>query len=216
MRLRSRFLPCLVVVAVGAALLVATARADGDPASDYLLAQSVFAPYDKNIPAVDAGRLTQLVAEAKSKGFRIRVALIGVRTDLGAVTSLWLQPQRYAQFLSQELFFVYRSTLLVVMPNGYGIAERGKPLPADAKRLQRLTSPRANLPAAATAAVRALAKARGIDLALPHASSTSSRENHDRISIVVGVVVALVVAGAIVAVRRLLLARRTGRKGEAP
>ena len=213
MRLRSRLLPC-VVAALVAAIVPAAARADGDPASDYLIGQSVFAPNDENIPTVDAGNLTLLVTNAQSSGFRVKVALIGARADLGSVTSLWRQPQRYAQFLSEELFFVYRNTLLVVMPNGYGIAQRGKPLPADEERLRRLAPPRENLPAAAIVAVRALAKGRGINLALPHAPSTSSRENSDRIVIVVAVVVALVVAGVIVAVRRRL-ASRTTRGGEA-
>jgi hypothetical protein len=216
MRSRSRLLSVVALAAVAAALLAATARADGDPASDYLIGQSVFAPYDKNIPTADAGRLTLLVGNAKSKGFRIKVALVGVRSDLGAVTSLWRQPQRYAQFLSQELFFVYRGTLLIVMPNGYGIAKRGKPDPADAKTLRRLAPPVANLPAAATVAVRALAKARGIELAIPTAPSTGSRNNHDRISIVVGVVAALLVAGAFVLVRRRIERRRTVRGEEAP
>jgi hypothetical protein len=98
-----------------------------------------------------------------------------------------------------------------VMPNGYGVARLGKPLPADAKRLARLAPPGANLPAAATSAVRALAKARGISLAAPQPASSGKRANRDRISIVVGVVVALLVAGAVLFVRRRLERRRAAR-----
>ena len=48
--------------------------------------------------------------------------MIGNRTDLGAVPQLWAKPQIYAKFLGAELRFVYKDTLLVVMPQGLGVS----------------------------------------------------------------------------------------------
>ena len=54
-------------------------------------------------------------------GLPIKVAIIGNKTDLGAVPQLWAKPQTYARFLGAELRFVYKDTLLIVMPQGFGI-----------------------------------------------------------------------------------------------
>ena len=101
-------------------LLAGGARADGDPASDYLLGVQVFIPYDLKLPAEKQKELTALVHDANRSGYAIRVALIGSAYDLGAVTSLWQKPRPYAKFLGAELQFVYKQRLLVVMPNGFG------------------------------------------------------------------------------------------------
>ncbi len=53
------------------------------------------------------------------------MALIATQADLGSVTELWRQPQNYARFLGQELGQVYRGTLVVAMPAGFGIASVG-------------------------------------------------------------------------------------------
>ena len=106
--------------ALAACVLAGGARADGDPASDYLLGVQVFIPYDLKLPAEKQKELTALVHDANSSGYAIRVALIGSAYDLGAVTSLWQKPRPYAKFLGAELQFVYKQRLLVVMPNGFG------------------------------------------------------------------------------------------------
>jgi hypothetical protein len=98
------------------------ARADGDPASDVLAAQTVFLPQDGAIPPARQAQLTQLVSSAARAGVSLRVALIATRSDLGSVTALWRRPSAYAQFLGQELSQVFHGTLLVVMPNGVGVA----------------------------------------------------------------------------------------------
>jgi hypothetical protein len=98
------------------------ARADGDPASDVLAAQTVFTPQDGAIPPAQQAQLTQLVGSAARAGVPLRVALIATRSDLGSVTALWRRPAAYAQFLGQELSQVFHGTLLVVMPNGFGVA----------------------------------------------------------------------------------------------
>jgi len=67
-----------------------------DPASDFLLTQDVFVPWDVKLPPAQTSRLTNLVHSAKASGYRIKVALIATPYDLGAVTPLWRRPQRYA------------------------------------------------------------------------------------------------------------------------
>jgi hypothetical protein len=191
---------------VAACIAVPAAHADGDPASDYLLSQSTFLPFDAKIPKTQAEQLNAIVADAKQKGFTIRVALIATRFDLGAVPSLWLKPKTYARFLGQELFFVYKGRLLVVMPNGYGASRGGKALASAQRVLDPLPKPGeggAALAAAASRAVRKLAAQNGVRVEIPVATS-SQKTSHDRLLLVaiVGGIVLLVGAGY--ALRRLL------------
>jgi hypothetical protein len=110
----------LLVLAIATCALAGTARADGDPASDYLLGTQVFFSIDVKLPAAKQQELVSIVREANTSGYAIRVALIASPYDLGAVTSLWRKPRQYAKFLGAELQFVYKRRLLVVMPNGFG------------------------------------------------------------------------------------------------
>jgi hypothetical protein len=114
---------CGVLAAVF--VVPALARADGDPASDVLVGQSLYVPSDGGVSATQAARLSALLAEAERAGVPVRVALIATQADLGSVTELWRQPQNYARFLGQELSQVYRGTLVVVMPSGIGVAGAG-------------------------------------------------------------------------------------------
>ena len=101
------------------------ARADGDPASDVLLFQDLFLPY--NQPSADAGAaLNGVVKAANEAGYPVKVAVIQSPNDLGSVTSLWGKPQVYAKFLEQELSLKPGQRLLVVMPAGYGVASGGE------------------------------------------------------------------------------------------
>jgi hypothetical protein len=164
------------------------ARADGDPASDYLLAQPSFIPSDAGVPSAYATQLNTVLQEAKSSGFEIRVALIATRYDLGSVGVLDRQPKRYARFLGQELRFVYKGRLLVVMPNGLGFALGGKPVPSEQAVVDRLPAPvssGAPLAVAATRAVVKLAASGGVVLAVPPLSGNAStpNANHDRLLI---------------------------------
>jgi len=112
----------VVAALIAACVLAGSARGDGDPASDFLLATQVFIPFDMKLPAAKQQELTSLVHDANKSGYKIRVALIGSAYDLGSVTSLWRKPRPYARFLSAEINFVYKERLLVVMPNGFGFA----------------------------------------------------------------------------------------------
>src|SRR4051794_39599567 len=155
-----------MLLALLALLVVApVARADGDPASDYLLTQRVFLPPDVLVPSNDAKRLTDDVAAAKARGFELRVAVIGTRYDMGSVGALYRRPRQYARFLGTELKFVYRGRLLVVMPTGYGVSRGGRPWPAAEAVAERLAPPGADghaLASGAAAAVRELAAASGV------------------------------------------------------
>jgi hypothetical protein len=142
---------------IALALLVGTARADGDPASDVLYFQDVFLPYPAPSPAAGQ-RLTAAVAESKGVHSPVKVAVIANSTDLGSIPSLFGRPQLYAQFLGTEIkpFFTHR--LLVVMPSGFGVYENGRSTAPALHALRGLTrgsTPDA-LVGAATAAVRRL------------------------------------------------------------
>ena len=125
---RHRLVPILVGVLLALAV-VSPALADGDPASDFLITQPAFLPFDANIDKAHSAQLLSLLAAAKKAGFQIRVAVIAKPYDLGSVPVLYRKPARYAQFLGQELFYWYKGEVLVVMPNGFGVYKHG-PAPA--------------------------------------------------------------------------------------
>jgi len=199
----------LVVLACGLALLVpAAARANGDPASDVLLTDQVFLPFEAPISNSAQSDLRKTVSEANNKGFKLRVALIAFTSDLGTAVSLWKHPQDYSEFLGREIAFVYTGPLLVAMPSGFGFYNEGKPVASEKQVLAKVQpdqTPTA-LAESTTAAVRALAAAKGIKLAKP---STGSSATHDR----------LILGGAVLAFLLILvfpasLIRRRGRGAE--
>jgi hypothetical protein len=197
----------LAFVALLACLAFApVARADGDPASDFLLTQQVFVPPDVVMSHGESQQLVSEVSAAKTRGFEIRVALIGTRYDMGSVGALYRLPQRYALFLGQELRFVYRGRLLVVMPNGYGVSRGGKPWPAAQQAVAPLRAPGGSGPALAAggaSAVRALAAAAGVHVSASTSGGSGSRST---VYVALAVVVVLVAGGlgAFLFVRRRL------------
>ena len=120
----------LAAVAAAAALVVPVSRADGDPASDTLLEQSVFFPYHEPSHSATVV-LQQIIGGVYAHGRRIKVALIYDQTDLGAIPSLFGHPTDYAQFLGTELGLWYVGPVLVVMPAGFGIYDGGRSTAAD-------------------------------------------------------------------------------------
>ncbi len=152
------------VVAAGAlAVMPAVARADGDPASDVLLGQTLFLPADAGVPPGQASELASALAAAARSGYPIRVALISGPTDLGSVTVLWRQPETYAHFLDEELGPSNGRRVLVVMPNGFGLYTSGPARPAERAAIASLPAPGSGsaLAAAALGAVRRLAATAG-------------------------------------------------------
>jgi hypothetical protein len=188
------------VLALLALLVPAAARADGDPASDYLLTQPVFTPFSTKLPEASVEQLKAVQADAKKQGYEVRVALIASRNDLGAVPSLFAKPQIYARFLWQEVRFVYHGPLLVVMPNGFGYWEQSGDVDGEVDALAALKKPSEypDLAQAGTAGVQAVAEVNGVTVTVPPlASGGGATFTRDRILIAVGaVVLAFVVAGA--------------------
>jgi hypothetical protein len=198
-----------LIILLASLAVVPVARADGDPASDYLLGTPAFVPPDAQFSSSEKQELTDLLAGARTGaalpgglagGYTIRVAVISSRYDLGSVSVLAKQPKLYAHFLSQELRFVYKGRLLVVMANGYGVARNGKPDPAEQQVVDRLPLPGAthgsDIAAATVKAVRALAANAGVRIAAPVAvkGSSSSTTTRDRIVIAAAALVVLGVA----------------------
>lgn len=203
-----------LLIAIVALAAVPLARADGDPASDYLLGRQTFVPPDAGFSASDARGLTSLVTGARTGGYTIRVAVIASRYDLGSVTALDKRPHLYAHFLSQELRFIYKKRVLVVMSNGYGIARNGKPDPAEQKIVDALPPPVAGhgsaLAGAVVRAVRALAAHAGARIVAPPVAAARTSGNssaQDRILIAAAGAVLLAAAFGWWAYRRSVRAR---------
>jgi hypothetical protein len=193
----------VVAVVIVALLLAPLARADGDPASDWLLTRPAFFPPDAGISSADQKALTQLLLSAKAQGYTLRIAPISSQYDMGSVTVLWRRPTDYAPFLSQELRFLYKGRVLVVMPNGFAIARNGKRDAPEQTIVAKLPVPKpfqgAPLAAATETAVRKLAAGAGI--VLPRTSiltsSGGNSQTRDRVLIGVGALGLLLVAAGV-------------------
>jgi hypothetical protein len=191
----------LLVLFACAMLAPAVARADGDPASDVLIKERAFYPYEIKLPASSTKALRKTLLRAKEEGFPIRVAMIAHDFDLGSAGLLYRKPQPYAQFLAQELAMFNTDWLLVVMPNGYGVyhclpkkraggyadpCEGNGATAADAKLLAALPAQersRQDFAAAAELAVRRLGEAHGASF------------GGGPVKVLIGAVVVLVLAG---------------------
>ena len=143
-----RRLRLLLALAAFLTLLpAASARANGDPASDVLITDTLFLPYEAPSGEM-VQKLRATIDQAHRAGVPVRVAIIGSPRDLGAVPNLFGHPREYAELLRGELVNPVepgargsRQPLLVVMPAGYGTGNvrpevdrklRAIELPADA------------------------------------------------------------------------------------
>jgi len=189
-------------------VLGGTARADGDPASDYLLGTQVFIPFDLKLTKQSKEELTSFVHDANASGYTIRVALIGSAYDMGSVTSLWRKPKPYAKFLGTELTFVYKNRLLVVMPNGFGFNRPGHPTTKEYAALSTIKiGPGAmGLVTAAQNGVEKLAVASGVKIKRTSEASGGHSMARDRVVIIIAAVALLAVA---IALRLVLRRKRT-------
>lgn len=154
----------MLVALLPLAVVVAGARADGDPASDVLPGQDVFTPYPNPDPA-DVSALKAAVAFVYAKHRRIKVAVIASAGDLGAVPELFGKPKAYAKFLGSEIGSFYVGPLLVVMPSGFGMADFNRQTPAEDRVLTGLAvggSSADDLTRAATSAVKKLLAANAL------------------------------------------------------
>ncbi len=151
----------VLVAAAWIALLPAVARADGDPASDYLYTGPTYVPV--NTPKAAAQELRDVVLAANSAGQPIKVAVIGSSYDLGSITPLWKKPVIYARFLGIELSARFHGVLLVEMPSGFGVYHGGRNVSAEVSALVGAapgTDPR-QMTRAAESAVIKIAAANG-------------------------------------------------------
>src|SRR5438132_692129 len=157
----------LVVSVLVAFLALATgadgARRDGDPASDVLIYQNVYLPYRAPSQAATAA-LNGEVKQVFARGYRIKVAVIAQKIDLGSIPSLYNKPADYARFLGQELSSFYVGPLLIAMPAGFGIYDGGRSTAAEARVLGGVAAPRSakpdDLASATTTAVSRLPASR--------------------------------------------------------
>jgi hypothetical protein len=204
----------LVLVLVLVLASAPAARADGDPASDVLAAQSLFLPADGGFSQSEQARLTALLDSAQRSGYPIRLALIATPSDLGSVSGLWGNPRGYAQFLGYELSQVYHGTLLVVMPAGFGVNVIGGSATAGARAAASLGTPARGTPmvAAALAAVVRLAGEAGDRIAIPAATTPAGESGSALGSVDLGSWLALAAgAAAIMAAWAVSLRARPAR-----
>jgi hypothetical protein len=189
-------------------LAPAAAKGNGDPASDVLLTEQVFLPFEAPISSSAQDDLRKTVAEANAKGFKIRVAVIAFTSDLGTATVLWGHPQNYSEFLGKEIAFVYTGPLLISMPSGFGFYNEDRPVAKEKQVLARVKPGKTPTPLAEStrAAVRALAAARGITLPKPSSGSSTTQDR-----LILG---AAVLAFLLILVFPARLLRRRGRGGE--
>jgi hypothetical protein len=116
----------ITALAAGATLLLAPAAfADGDPASDVLLSQPYYLPYQPPVSKATTAKVKKVVAATVKAKLPMKIAVIATPTDLGAVPDLFGRPQQYAGFLYSEVqpaFQQQQFGLVVVMPAGIGLA----------------------------------------------------------------------------------------------
>ena len=216
---RRRFgLAALAIASVAAA--PATSWANGDPASDVLLAQDVYYPYAPPASARMRKALDRLLVATRDAGYPVKVALIQTPADLGDLGRLFGNPGLYARELTDELTRLRHGTpqtgplhLLVVFPSGLsgtGLgAHAGEALDAVAVDAAAQSD---GLVQAALQAVPRLAAANGTRVATPPeariklAARRASTERSGPSPLVFFLPVAVVLGGALLAGR--LAARR--------
>jgi hypothetical protein len=200
------------MIAVALAMTAAgAAHADGDPASDVLYTDQVFFPYNTTVSKSAQDALVGTVHSANSAGYPIRVALIAQQSDLGAISSLWKKPRQYAKFLSLELGFIYKGSLLIVMPSGLGFAHFKRETEADYQTLStiRVAAGQDGLSQTAVQAVTMLAAKAGHTIT-PGSTSSKSSGASALLATAIAITLLVVAAGGVMLLRR----RGGGDRGE--
>jgi hypothetical protein len=207
----------LLALAVLAAL-PAAAPADGDPASDVLLAQDAYYPYAPKVAKPLATALDGLLKRVRIAGYPIKVAMIETAADLGAYPSLFGDTQRYADLLAKEISFNSRPHLLVVMPSGFAGDNLGAKVDSALQGIEIDQAAKSDgLAKAALAAVAKIATANGHPTPVPAAagaqlaaSKASSKRSTPSLLVYGGpVVLVLIAVGAL-----LLVGRRSEEETE--
>ena len=116
------------------------AHAHADPTIHYLETQNLVAsvglPATQNVEL----QLLGLVQAIDRRGYPIKVSVIANETDTGGESEPLADPQEYAELVVRELelFFEVEAPVVIVTPNGFGVA--GKHV---ARRAARSPSPAA-------------------------------------------------------------------------
>jgi cytochrome oxidase Cu insertion factor (SCO1/SenC/PrrC family) len=203
----------LCVTAAGATTVVPAARADGDPASDYLVARQVFTSSQQAVNPQAQRALVATVGAANRAGFTIRVAVISSDYDLGSITALWRKPALDARFLGLELPPAYRGRLLVVMPAGFGFNWPAQRTGSQQQVLATIAigSGQAELLTAAQTAVRRLAAADGVSFGSTTATAVGATRGRRSGGGSVAAIAAAVVGVLVLAGLGFVLVRRRQR-----
>jgi hypothetical protein len=186
------------------AMTPAAGLADGDPASDVLLGENVFYPYTPPVSAATQRALNARTAAARAAGFPLKVALIASPIDLGVIPELFGKPQKYADFLDQEISFQTKQPLLVVMSTGYGVQGVSAAAQSAVASLPKPAGKKSNdLATAAITAVSKLASASGHPLKGDAAQSSAGGGGSGTTILLIALIVgAIATAGALLFVRR--------------
>jgi hypothetical protein len=117
------------------------------------------------------------VRAINAAGYRLKVAVIASPSDLGSVPSLYGRPRYYARFLGIELGLIYKGSLLIAMPAGFGFYHHGRQTVAEDKALGplRTGSTEQTLVAATLKAVNAVTIATGHPVILSYTAHRSTR-----------------------------------------
>jgi hypothetical protein len=199
----------LLLLLCAALCLVApsTARADGDPASDFLLFGPYYVPLQPPPAKSVRDELNALLRGAATQKKPLRVAVIRTKEDLGAFPQLFGKPKPYARLLASEIAFAYKGPLLIVMPQGFATRH----IPAGREKLLSGLKIDSTSPDAMTRttidASRKLLSAAGVDVSkiAPPPDASSDGGTSVWVWVAIGaavVVVVLLVAGGLVVVLR--------------
>ena len=188
----------LLSILMGVALVRPTsAGADADPASDVLLGQGAFYPYQPPAPPALEHAMEKVLATAARQGFELKVAIIGSPMDLGAVPNFFGHPQPYAEFLDREISFNHPQPLLVVMAAGIGLVNAGSTQTLATTAIDTRRRSYGLIRTAILDAV-ALARVRGVRLATPAIPTEQSVRSGPSPLLVFGApIMLLVVAGLV-------------------
>jgi len=193
------------------ALAPAAAPADGDPASDVLLAQDVYYPYAPKVAPQLTTALNGLMKRVRKAGYPMKAALIQAQSDLGAYPNLFGDTQSYANLLAKEIAFNSHPHLLVVMPSGFAGDNLGAKVDSALSGIKIDQAAKSDgLAKAALAAVARVATANGHPTAVPPqaeaalpASKSSSKRSTPSVLVYGGpVLLVLIAIGVLLVVSR--------------
>jgi hypothetical protein len=201
-RMRSPLKPLLAAVVTLVALggPLTPALADVDPASDVLLLQNVFVPYQPEVCEQLKDQLKSLTDKTRQAGYPLKVAIIGSRQDLGGAPQFFGNPQGYAKFLGQELAVYGHDVardlsnvpLLVVMPQGFGTYQIRREAAAAAKTVPIPKGADSNeLAKAAALAIPKVATAAGHPVAAEKAATGCEKKGTSFVVFLVPILVLL-------------------------